>query len=69
MNKASFNMSDSTSIPKKIELAAKILIIGNSEVGKSSILSRFTDNYFAYHMPKTIGTSFFSLSQRLIIEK
>ena len=47
-------MSDSSS-PKKFELTAKILIIGNSEVGKSSILSRFTDNYFTFHMPKTIG--------------
>ncbi|XP_054165892.1 ras-related protein Rab-18-B-like [Oppia nitens] len=36
----------------------KILIIGESFVGKSSLLLRFTDDTFATEMPATIGMDF-----------
>ena len=36
----------------------KILIIGNSGVGKSSILLRFTDNIFKDSFISTIGVDF-----------
>ena len=37
------------------DLRAKLLIIGDSSVGKSSILSRFTDDTFHSHIPSTYG--------------
>ena len=36
----------------------KILIIGESGVGKSSILLRFTDDIFVPNLPGTIGLDF-----------
>ena len=36
----------------------KILIVGNSGVGKSSILLRFTENIFSYSFLSTIGVDF-----------
>lgn len=36
----------------------KILIIGESGVGKSSLLLRFTDNRFDQEMAATIGVDF-----------
>lgn len=36
----------------------KILIIGESGVGKSSLLLRFTDDRFDLEMPATIGVDF-----------
>ena len=36
----------------------KILIIGESGVGKSSLLLRFTDDRFDMEMPATIGVDF-----------
>lgn len=36
----------------------KVVIIGNSSVGKSSILSRFCDDIFAESFIPTIGVDF-----------
>lgn len=41
---------------QKKDFQAKILIIGEAKVGKSSILMRFTDNYFNEHMMPTLGS-------------
>ena len=40
----------------KKDFVAKILIIGETKVGKSSILTRFTDNYFTEHLMPTLGS-------------
>jgi GTPase SAR1 family protein len=37
------------------EFAAKILIIGDSGIGKSSILTRYTENKFSVLLPNTVG--------------
>ena len=37
------------------DLHAKVLIIGDSQVGKTSILTKFTDDVFHFHMAPTIG--------------
>ncbi|CAG2179334.1 unnamed protein product [Oppiella nova] len=43
----------------------KILIIGESFVGKSSLLLRFTDDTFATEMPATIGMDFKTTRMRV----
>jgi len=42
----------------KQNLTAKILILGDSSVGKSSILMRYTDNTFATNMTTTVGIDY-----------
>jgi GTPase SAR1 family protein len=44
----------------------KLLLIGNSGVGKSSILMRFSDNKFVHNYYNTIGVDyvFYSLLRR-----
>ena len=37
------------------EFLAKILMVGESQVGKTSILTRFTENAFLEHLMPTIG--------------
>ncbi len=49
-------VSVSSSLPVIIEtLAAQILLVGNSGVGKSCILTRFTQDIFSDAMTSTIG--------------
>ena len=43
------------SFEKDHDYLFKIIIIGDSGVGKSSILSRFTDDAFAFSNHATIG--------------
>merc|ERR1712137_598269 len=40
------------------ELVAKILIVGESQVGKTSILTRFTENIFHQHLMPTLGIDY-----------
>jgi len=40
---------------KTYDLMAKLLILGDATVGKSSILSRFCDGTFSYNIGTTIG--------------
>lgn len=41
----------------KKDFVAKILIIGETKVGKSSVLTRFTENFFSEHLMPTLGYS------------
>lgn len=40
----------------------KLLLIGNSGVGKSSILMRFSDNKFVHNYYNTIGVDYVLVS-------
>eukprot|EP01016_Furgasonia_blochmanni_P012680 TRINITY_DN1633_c0_g2_i1.p3 TRINITY_DN1633_c0_g2~~TRINITY_DN1633_c0_g2_i1.p3 ORF type:complete len:215 (+),score=25.89 TRINITY_DN1633_c0_g2_i1:837-1481(+) len=40
------------------ELIAKLLILGDSKVGKTSILTNFTENVFASHTAPTLGIDY-----------
>ena len=41
-----------------IKITAKILILGDSKVGKSSILTKFTEGYFSNHTVATLGIDY-----------
>ncbi|KAM7261050.1 hypothetical protein ACFE04_026525 [Oxalis oulophora] len=45
-------------LPEKIDYVYKIVVIGDSAVGKTQILSRFTKNKFCYDSKSTIGVEF-----------
>lgn len=45
-------------IPDKIDYVFKVVVIGDSAVGKSQILSRFTKNEFFFDSKSTIGVEF-----------
>lgn len=40
------------------DITCKVLILGESKVGKSSILSRFTDKHFTENLPPTLGIDY-----------
>lgn len=40
------------------ELIFKILVLGESRVGKSSVLNRFTENVFVETLPPTLGIDY-----------
>ncbi|XP_021893063.1 ras-related protein RABA3 [Carica papaya] len=46
------------SFPEKIDYVFKIVVIGDSAVGKTQILSRFTRNNFCFDSKSTIGVEF-----------
>ena len=39
-------------------ISCKVLILGESKVGKSSILSRFTEKHFTENLPPTLGIDY-----------
>lgn len=43
---------------KKEEIVCKILVLGESKVGKSSILNRFTEGRFEESLPPTLGIDY-----------
>ncbi len=43
---------------KPIEIAAKLIILGDTSVGKSSIILRYFENTFEEYLPNTIGAAF-----------
>ena len=52
--------ADSSSEDEEPEnLSYKIIILGNSTVGKTQIINRYCDNYFTKNYKKTIGVDFF----------
>jgi len=40
------------------ELTFKILLLGDSKVGKSSILTRYSDGYFSINTVTTLGIDY-----------
>ena len=46
--------------PKEYDYLSKILLIGNSGVGKSSLLFRFSENMWEKDFIPTIGVDFVS---------
>ena len=42
----------------KKEISCKVLILGESKVGKSSILNRFTEGVFTDNLPPTLGIDY-----------
>lgn len=44
--------------PRQVDATVKIVLIGDSQVGKSSFLMRFADNNFTHSMVATIGIDF-----------
>jgi len=40
------------------DLTCKVLILGESKVGKSSILNRFTERHFTENLPPTLGIDY-----------
>ncbi|GLT56092.1 hypothetical protein SLA2020_291640 [Shorea laevis] len=46
------------SVPEKIDYVFKVVVIGDSAVGKTQILSRFTKNEFCFDSKSTIGVEF-----------
>ncbi len=40
------------------DLTCKVLILGESKVGKSSILNRFTEKHFTENLPPTLGIDY-----------
>ncbi|KAK9280175.1 hypothetical protein L1049_013862 [Liquidambar formosana] len=45
-------------LPEKIDYVFKVVVIGDSAVGKTQILSRFTKNEFCFDSKSTIGVEF-----------
>ncbi len=43
---------------KQSEYPCKILILGESKVGKSSVLNRFTEKVFTENLPPTLGIDY-----------
>ncbi|XP_005800676.1 ras-related protein rab7-like isoform X1 [Xiphophorus maculatus] len=50
---------------EKTPVTLKTILIGNSGVGKSSVMSRYVDNRFTNMYRATIGTDFFSKAVRI----
>jgi len=54
------------------EIVAKLLLLGDSRVGKTSILNRFSDGFWSQNTVTTLGTllslPFFIISQESTIK-
>lgn len=63
-NKKKIKKKDKTKkmldLEDNIDLTIKIVLIGNTSVGKTNLLSRYTKNEFKYGSKPTIGTDFHS---------
>ncbi|XP_008408739.1 ras-related protein Rab-7a [Poecilia reticulata] len=52
-------------VEEKTPVTLKTILIGNSGVGKSSVMNRYVDNRFTNMYRATIGTDFFSKAIRI----
>lgn len=53
-----YQMERSTTISLHTELSAKILLVGDSGVGKTSLINRFTEDTFSQRLPSTMRIIF-----------
>jgi len=44
--------------PSRYDYIAKVTILGDSTVGKSSLVTKFTENFFSYNQLLTVGVDF-----------
>ena len=51
--------SSSSEADEPENLSYKIIVLGNSAVGKSQIICRYCEDYFNKNYKKTIGVDFF----------
>lgn len=49
---------ETNAVPEKTDYVFKVVVIGDSAVGKTQILSRFTKNEFCFDSKSTIGVEF-----------
>ncbi len=50
---------------EELDYLLKIVIIGDSGVGKTNILKRYTDDVFEKHTKNTIGVDFYSVDMTI----
>jgi hypothetical protein len=50
-----------------IELAIKVLIVGNGAVGKSSMIQRYCKGVFTHEYKKTIGVDFLEKKIQFVV--
>ena len=50
-----------------IELAIKVLIVGNGAVGKSSMIQRYCKGIFTHEYKKTIGVDFLEKKIQFVV--
>lgn len=55
-------------IKAKTDCAAKVLLIGDSKVGKSCIITRFTENFFTLNTATTVGMHYSNFCHLLGID-
>jgi len=51
------------------EISVKIILLGDSSVGKSSLMLRFTDNIYEENKVSTIGVEFKNKYIKILIRK
>ncbi|KAL1350325.1 hypothetical protein HN51_014429 [Arachis hypogaea] len=52
------NDNNNVNVPERIDYVFKVVVIGDSAVGKTQILSRFAKNEFCFDSKSTIGVEF-----------
>ena len=65
MNKDEINIEDVSSSDEREDYKLKVVIVGDSGVGKSNLIKRFTTNEFNEHSKATVGVEFLSRSYKI----
>ena len=58
MNKEDITIEDVTSSEEREDYKLKVVIVGDSGVGKSNLIKRFTTNEFNENSKATVGVEF-----------
>ena len=65
MNKEDITIEDVTSSEEREDYKLKVVIVGDSGVGKSNLIKRFTTNEFNENSKATVGVEFLSRSYKI----